>query len=111
MGDKLQLKPPVGSDFSPLANITPASLISGAISLLLLVITLIFFFMFLWGGYRWITSEGDEKNVAAAKNHITNAAVGLFVIFCAWMILQIIGVIFGIELLGPNGLTIPTLQP
>lgn len=105
---QIDLRPKDSSTFNVLRNITPASLVSGLISLIMLVAALLFFFMLIWGGIKWVTSEGDEKKVASARAQITSALIGLAIIFAAWAIVQLINVIFGINILT---LEIPTLQP
>ncbi len=95
------------TDFQPLQNLTASGIVSGAISLVLIVVALIFFFILILGGLKWITSGGDEKAVGVARSQITNALIGLAIIFAAWAIINLIGTIFGINILK---LTIPTFQ-
>ena len=99
---------PEGDNFSSLTNLTVGSIVSGAISLVMLVVALVFFFMLIWGGLRWVMSQGDEKNVTGARNQITNALIGLAIVFAAWAIMKLIEIVFGISILG--GLTIPSFQ-
>ena len=94
--------------FTNLENLTVSGMVSGAISLVLIVVSLVFFFILVIGGLKWITSGGDEKKVAAARAQITNALIGLVIVFAAWAIMKLIGSIFGIDILGT--LTIPTFQ-
>ncbi|MDD4026809.1 MAG: hypothetical protein PHO75_01305 [Candidatus Shapirobacteria bacterium] len=89
-----------GGSFTNLEGLTVNRMVSGAISLVLIVVSLIFFFILVVGGLRWITSGGDEKKVAAARAQITNALIGLVIVFAAWAIMQLIGTIFGINILG-----------
>lgn len=98
---------PVGN-FAPLANLTIGGIISGALSLLMLVVALVFFFILILGGLKWVMSGGDQKNVEAARNQITNALIGLAIVFAAWAIMRLIEVIFGIQII--TGLRIPTFQ-
>ncbi len=99
---------PSGSDFTSLTNLTVAGIVSGAISLAMLAVALIFFFILIAGGLRWVMSEGDQKAVEAARNQITNALIGLAIVFAAFAIMKLIGIVFGIDLLG--GFTIPTFN-
>lgn len=94
--------------FNNLTQLNVAGIISGAISLIMLVVALVFFFILILGGLRWVTSEGDQKNVEAARNQITNALIGLAIVFAAWAILKLIGSIFGINIF--EGFNIPTFQ-
>lgn len=102
--DKISLSPST-SDFKPLTSITISSIISGAISLVMLVVALVFFFILIMGGLRWVMSGGDQKNVESARNQITNALIGLAIVFAAFAIMKLIETVFGISLLG--GITIP----
>lgn len=96
------------TSFSGLENLTVNGMVSGAISLVLIVVALIFFFILVIGGLKWITSGGDEKKVAAARAQITNALIGLVIVFAAWAIMKLIGSIFGIDILGT--ISIPSFQ-
>lgn len=91
-----------------LTNITVSGIVSGAISLVMLVVAIVFFFILIMGGLRWVMSEGDQKNVEGARNQITNALIGLAIVFAAFAIMKLIETIFGISLLG--GITIPTIN-
>lgn len=74
------------------------SLINGLISLVVIVAGLIFFFILVFGGIRWITSQGDEAKVKEARDQVTNALIGLVVVFAAWAILKLVETLFGINL-------------
>jgi len=98
------LQPP--GQFSTLGSLTFERLVSGAISLVLLAVALVFFFMLVWGGLKWVMSQGDSKNVEAARNQITNALIGLAIVFASWAIVRLIETIFGVSILN---LKVPTL--
>ncbi|MFA6602854.1 MAG: pilin [Candidatus Shapirobacteria bacterium] len=92
--------------FNTLGTLTFERLVSGAISLIMLVVALVFFFMLVWGGLKWVMSQGDSKNVEAARNQITNALIGLAIVFASWAIVRLIETIFGVSILN---LKVPTL--
>lgn len=94
------------TDFTKLQDLTVSGIISGAISLVLIVVALVFFFILVIGGLKWVTSGGDEKKVGAARAQITNALIGLAIVFAAWAIMKLIGTLFGIDILG--SLSIPS---
>lgn len=96
------------ASFSGLEKLTVNGMVSGAISLVLIVVSLIFFFILVLGGLSWITSGGDEKKVAAARAKITNALIGLVIVFASWAIMKLIQSVFGITILGD--LAIPSFQ-
>lgn len=108
-GGKLYLNSGTNSTFKPLETVTVNSILSGAISLVLVVVTVVFFFILVLGGLKWITSGGDEKKLATAKGQITNALIGLAIVFASWAILNLIQTIFGVDIL-TNGLSIPSFN-
>ena len=81
-------------------------LISLGISVGFLVASVVFVYMFIMGGIRWITSEGDKNKVETARNQITHALVGLLLTFLLFVILGIIEQFFGISL---KELSLPSL--
>jgi hypothetical protein len=58
---------------------------------------LIMLLYFLSGGYKYLLSRGDPKALAEAKGSITTAIIGFIIVFAAFWIVQIIGVVFGIK--------------
>ena len=44
----------------------------------------------LWGGFRWLTSGGNEEKVAEAKKIITAGIIGLIIIFVSFAIAQFV---------------------
>jgi hypothetical protein len=103
--DKINLTPT--GDFSKLGGLTIPGIVTGIIRLVLVIAALVFFFVLVVGGIRWIVSGGDKAQTEGARNQITAALVGLVIVFAAWAIMQLIQTFFGINILG--GLTIPTL--
>lgn len=105
----LNLGPKETSTFSPLTGITIPNLLTGAISLVLIVVFVTFFFILVIGGLRWITSAGDDKKLAAAKAQITHALIGLVIILSVWAILNLIQTLFSIDIL-TDGISIPSFN-
>ncbi|MCJ7805265.1 hypothetical protein MUP46_01335 [Patescibacteria group bacterium] len=91
--------------FSQLGNLTIGGIVSGLIRFILVVAALVFFFILVIGGIRWIASGGDKAQTEAARNQITAALVGLVIVFAAWAIVQLINTFFGINIFQ---LTIPS---
>jgi len=104
--ETISINPKSGSSLSNLSNLTASGIISGAISLVIILVAIVFFFILIIGGLKWITSGGDEKKVGLARAQITNALIGLVIVFAAWAIMSLIGTFFGISL---TNLTIPTV--
>lgn len=62
------------------------------------IVTLGFFMLIylLWGAFDWIVSGGDKEKVTKAQSKITNALIGMFLVF---VVLTVFGVFTG-EILG-----------
>ena len=108
-GSTINLNPPPGSGFENLVQIDPASFVAVAVQLILVITVIVFFFMLVLGGLRWITSGGDKGATEGAKAQITSSLVGLLIVFATWAIIQIIEALFGIDILG--GLDLSFLNP
>jgi hypothetical protein len=81
-----------------LKNITPADLVSGLIRTALVLAAVVFFFMLVIGGIKWIASGGDKGATETARNQITAALVGLVIVFAAWAISYLINAFFGVDI-------------
>lgn len=47
---------------------------------------IIFLFLTLQSGFKWMTSQGNEKTVEEAKGSLKNAVIGLFIVLAAYAI-------------------------
>ncbi|MEK9152812.1 MAG: hypothetical protein AAB692_05610, partial [Patescibacteria group bacterium] len=61
--------------------------ISGSIALL----------MFVYGGFLWLTSAGNEEQVTKGKNVFTWSTIGLVVIFMAYAIVSALFKVVGAQ--------------
>ncbi len=104
-GSTINFKP--SGQFSNLSSVNAGSIIGWALSVIVILAGVIFFFMLVIGGIKWITSGGDKTKTEGARNQITAALVGLVIVFAAWAIVSLIGTVFGVDLLN---FTIPTLD-
>lgn len=102
----INLQPSSGSQFSALGSLTIPSLVSVGIRLVVIVAALVFFFILVIGGIRWIASGGDKTQTEAARNQITSALIGLVIVFAAWAIVALINTIFHVNIFN---LAIPTI--
>jgi Type IV secretion system pilin len=85
--------------FSNLNNIDFNVFISVVINFLLITSSILFFFMLLTGGLRVILSQGKKENLDAAYKHITNAFIGLIIVFSSWAIISFIESALGINIM------------
>lgn len=103
---QINLQPSAGGDFASLGTLTFPMLISGLIKGAMVVAAVVFFFMLVIGGIRWIASGGDKSATEGARNQITAALIGLIVVFAAWAIVNLVSAFFNV----PNilNLQLPT---
>lgn len=112
VGDAVQANPcpqQIGSQFVNLCNITGANFgkfVGNAITALMVLAALISLGFLIYGGVKWIMSEGDKTAVETARQTIIGAVVGLVVVFLSYLIVSIILQLFGITL---TDISIPNL--
>lgn len=92
--------------FTPLQNVTVQGLISLAINITLIIVSVLFVFSLLTGGIKFIVSGGNKDKTDTAKRQIVNAFIGIFVVFSTWAVLNLVKEFFGVDLLT---FEIPTL--
>lgn len=51
--------------------------------------------MLISSGFSFLTSAGDAKKLETGKQQLTNAVVGFLIVFVAYWIVQLVGIIFG----------------
>ena len=69
--------------FDQLGKLEVPTLVSGFIRMSMIVAAIVFFFMLVVGGIKWIMSGGDKASTEGARNQITAALVGLVIVFSA----------------------------
>lgn len=96
-------------NFDALCNITGGGFgkfVGNAVVALMVLASLVALGFLIYGGVKWIMSEGDKTAVENARNTIVGAVIGLVVVFTSYLILSIILGIFGISL---SDLKIPSV--
>jgi hypothetical protein len=73
------------------------NIISAVIGFMTICAAIWFIFMFLIGGYTWMTSMGDKHRLEEARDRIVNALIGLVIVVAGWAILALVGQFFGID--------------
>jgi TRAP-type C4-dicarboxylate transport system permease small subunit len=92
------------AQIQPLQNVANnfgSKILSTVVSLLLLAAVILCLFYLILGGFKWIMSEGDAKQVEGARNQILWAAIGLGVCFLSFAFVNVLGYVLQIKLLGP----------
>jgi succinate dehydrogenase/fumarate reductase cytochrome b subunit len=75
------------------------SFIPGLIGLAFVAGVIIFFFMLILGAIQWISSGGDKQALEGARGRVTNAIIGLVILFSLFAVLDLIHVFFGITIM------------
>lgn len=50
----------------------------------------------LYGGYTFLTAGGNPQKIEQGKQILTNALVGFLVMFAAYWVVQVVGIMLGI---------------
>src|SRR3989344_7920221 len=108
-----KIDPPPGSQFATGPNAL-GTLFSNAILIFLIIAGLIALIYLLWGALDWITSGGDKEKLVKARNKITNAIIGLIIIFAGIVIFNVlVGIVLGGRIIQSTGtgfqFTLPTV--
>jgi hypothetical protein len=82
------------------------SALPAAVEIGLIIGVLVFFFILLTGAIQWIASGGDKQSLEGARGKITNAIIGLVILFSIFAIIQLIQNFFHISILN---ITLPSL--
>lgn len=67
------------------------------LQILIPIAGLVFFAMFINGGFKYLTSGGDSKKAAAASHTLTMAFIGIIGVIISWLILLFIKQFTGID--------------
>ncbi|MFC1640780.1 hypothetical protein ACFL2D_01880 [Patescibacteria group bacterium] len=74
-------------------NVTPV--VIAVINWILAITAAVAILVLIVGGFRYITSAGNDKRVQAAKTTITYAIVGLIIVLLAYVIAATINAVIG----------------
>lgn len=111
-GDVLVNPCPEQEPFRGLCRITGAGFgpfVGNMVNAIMIIAALVALGFLLYGGIKWIMSEGDKTAVETARQTIVGAIIGLVIVFLSYFILSIILSIFGIDL--RTQLVIPRVTP
>lgn len=85
-----------GSAQGPLTgNPTIGSILSNALPIVIGLAGLGLLLMLISAGYTFMTSAGDAKKMEQGKQQLTFAIVGFLIVFGAYWVVQILGIMFG----------------
>ncbi len=78
------------------------NVISSIIGIMTVAGSIWFMFQILTAGIGWITAGGDKGKLETARNRLTDAMIGLFVLVAGWSILALAGQFFGYDIVLSN---------
>lgn len=70
-------------------------ILTGILNIIYVIAIIAFVFMFVWGAAQWILSGGEKDKVAAAKQRITHAFIGIVILALAAVVITTFGKIVG----------------
>src|SRR3990167_6262199 len=80
-----EIQGPLDNRFTDLASV-----VNQALPIVFSIAGLILFAMLIMGGFSYLTSMGDPKKAEAGKQKITNALIGILIIFIAFWVVQLL---------------------
>ena len=94
-GNPIEILAPPGI---PSGGIVDAGTITGnAVSILFAIGVILALFYLIYAGIQWTMSGGDKQKIAAARNKIIYAIIGLLVIFFSIFIVNLVLFVLGQE--------------
>jgi hypothetical protein len=91
-----QLKGLIGKDQTGTQGIS--LFLSQLVSLIYVAAGIMLLFMLLWGAWDWMTSGGDKEKLAAARDKLIHALVGIVLFAAAFAIIRGIEAAFGFKI-------------
>lgn len=80
---------PIKNIYDPVGDVTPGTLqetIAKLVQSALGFLAIIFIILFLYAGFTWMTSAGNEDKLSTAKKTMTAAIIGLAIVLTAYAI-------------------------
>jgi hypothetical protein len=83
--------PVIGSGGIPQGGASTLQGIIGVVLSTLVLFTVILCLLYLaWGGFNWITSEGEKTRIESARQKVIYAILGLIVVFFSFVTINLI---------------------
>jgi xanthine/uracil permease len=90
------IKNPVLGGLGATAGITFFQTFFGKlVAVALIAGSVIFLFMLITGAIQWISSGGDKQALENAKSKVTNAIVGIIILFAIFAVINFVSSFFG----------------
>lgn len=75
---------------------TIGDVINNIVPFVITVGGILLFFILMWGGYDYVTSQGTPEKIKSANAKITAAIVGFVLLVLSFLITRVISYIFGV---------------
>jgi hypothetical protein len=75
---------------------TLQKVIDWGITALLFTAVILSLYFLIFGGIQWIMSAGDKTKIESARKKMIYAVIGLIVVLSTFMIINIVGSLFGV---------------
>lgn len=59
--------------------------------------SIILFFVFVWGGYDFLTSAGNPDKISSGKMKMTTGIIGFILLILSYVLARFVGLIFGLD--------------
>jgi hypothetical protein len=77
-------------DTGLVTNRTPIEIVKNTINIALTFVGSIVVILFLWAGFKWMTSAGNTEVIKKSRETIINAVIGLAIIFASYVIVNFV---------------------
>lgn len=74
---------------SALCQKDPGTIIGSVITFIFVLAGILSLIFLVWGGIRWVTSQGEKSNVEGARNQIVAAVIGLIFVFLSYALVNL----------------------
>ena len=88
---------PTPSGLLQQGDLNMGTIINSLLPLVFWFAGILLFVYLIYGGYKMLTSMGDEGAIEEAKGTITNAVLGIAIVFVAYFVAQWMASVFGIN--------------
>lgn len=85
-----EISPPPGMDIGsgdPVVGV--GQLLGWGINIFIIIAGMFMLVYLLWGAFDWISSSGEKEKLSKAQNKITNALVGMLVVFIVLVVFNV----------------------
>ena len=88
------INPCASNDFLVLCDASLSGGFGGILTAVFVIAILLALAWLIYGGIRWILSQGDKGKVDSARQHIIAALIGLIIVFLAYFLINIVTQLF-----------------